>query len=119
MLNTSSSAAQTVGTIVTIAATATASVRQVRLRNEQVRTATTPPPAEDPAVARVLAARARRQQARDLAARDPLLAKELGIGRPDLERGYDDGGLVDLNSAPAEVLARICELTPEQAIPLS
>ena len=37
--------------------------------------------------------------------RDPALARELRIGRPDLPREYDDGGLVDINHAPAEVIA--------------
>jgi DNA uptake protein ComE-like DNA-binding protein len=37
-----------------------------------------------------------------------LLADELRIGRPDLAGRYDDGGLVDLNSAPADVIAQIC-----------
>ena len=32
---------------------------------------------------------------------------ELGIGRPDLDGPFDDGGLVDVNHSPAEVL---CEL---------
>jgi hypothetical protein len=43
-------------------------------------------------------------------ARDPLLARELKIGRPDLPRTYDDGGLVDLNSAPATAIADVCHL---------
>ena len=62
----------------------------------------------DPAIARVLAMRARREESRRLHAQDPAMGRELGIGRPDLGRGYDDGGLVDVNSAPAEVIARIC-----------
>lgn len=62
----------------------------------------------DPAVRAALAARARRDAARKLAADDPLLARELHIGRPDLTRSYDDGGLVDLNGAPAHVIARVC-----------
>jgi hypothetical protein len=62
----------------------------------------------DPAVAAVLAARARRDEARRLAAADPQMARELRIGRPDLPRTYDDGGLVDLNSAPAEAIANTC-----------
>jgi DNA uptake protein ComE-like DNA-binding protein len=33
------------------------------------------------------------------------LARDLGIGRPDLPRDYDDGGLVDVNHVPAAVLA--------------
>jgi hypothetical protein len=63
---------------------------------------------EDPAVARALAARARRDEARQLFDGDPSLARELGIGRPDLGRDYDDGGLVDINTAPAEVIVRVC-----------
>jgi hypothetical protein len=64
--------------------------------------------AADPAVAAVLAARARRDEARRLAAADPPMARELRIGRPDLPRTYDDGGLVDLNSAPAATIASTC-----------
>lgn len=56
-----------------------------------------------------------RQEARELAKRDPALAKELRIGRPDLPRQYDDGGLVDANHAPAEVIATIPGITPELA----
>jgi hypothetical protein len=64
----------------------------------------------DPAVAAALAARARRTEARRLASADPLLARELRIGRPDLPRSYDDGGLVDLNSAPPAVIAGVCDI---------
>jgi DNA uptake protein ComE-like DNA-binding protein len=69
----------------------------------------------DPAVAAVLAARARRAEARALAAQDPVMARELHIGRPDLESSYDDGGLVDLNSAPTAVIARVCDIEPAAA----
>lgn len=65
---------------------------------------------EDPAVDAVLVARQRRAEARRIAAEDPLLAHELAIGRPDLARSYDDGGLVDLNAAPAEALVQFCGL---------
>jgi DNA uptake protein ComE-like DNA-binding protein len=61
-------------------------------------------------VAAVKAARARRAAARELAQQDPLMARELRIGRPDLPHTYDDGGLVDLNSAPATVIAETCQL---------
>lgn len=61
-------------------------------------------PADD-AEARVLARRERRVRARQLLKDDPAMADELGVGRPDLELGYDDGGLVDMNHAPANVLA--------------
>ena len=65
---------------------------------------------DDPAVARALAARARREETRQLIAQNPGLQRELGIGRPDLGRGYDDGGLVHVNSAPAEVFMRVADL---------
>jgi heme/copper-type cytochrome/quinol oxidase subunit 4 len=73
------------------------------------------PVADDPILARALARRARRENARELAAQDPSLARELGIGRPDLGTGYDDGGLVDLNSAPADVIARVAGIEREHA----
>jgi hypothetical protein len=63
-------------------------------------------------IAAINAARGRRRQARQLAARDPLMARELRIGRPDLYHEYDDGGMVDLNSAPAPVIAQVCGIPP-------
>ncbi len=72
-------------------------------------------PEADPAVRQVLQARAKRAQARELAASDPLLARELRIGRPDLQGDYDNGGLVDIASAPETVIAQVLDLPPEQA----
>lgn len=69
----------------------------------------------DPAVKAALAARARRDEARTLAERDPLLARDLHIGRPDLARIYHDGGLVDVNSAPVEVIAGVCGISIDVA----
>jgi hypothetical protein len=47
-----------------------------------------------------------RDEARRIAARDPRLALEMGIGRPD--RGTaDDGGLIDVNHVPESVLVRL------------
>jgi hypothetical protein len=75
------------------------------LLRERVFPAPSPPTiASDPAVAAALAARQRREQARTITERDPSLARELGIGRPDLPREFDDGGLVDVNRVPASVL---------------
>ncbi|WP_285706011.1 helix-hairpin-helix domain-containing protein [Microtetraspora sp. NBRC 16547] len=54
-----------------------------------------------------------RQEARELAEQDPGLAMELRIGRPDLPRRYDDGGLVDMNHAPGPVIATLPGMTPE------
>jgi hypothetical protein len=77
-----------------------------------------PPPPYDPnsaAVASVQAGRRRREEARELVRRDPQMARDLRIGRPDLPRQYDDGGLVDVNSAPPEVLREALGLTADQA----
>lgn len=68
------------------------------------------PPAVDAHLDQVRQARARRAAARTLWDQDPALARELGIGRPDLGRAYDDGGLVDVNSAPASVIGSVCGL---------
>ncbi|WP_019632701.1 ComEA family DNA-binding protein [Actinomadura atramentaria] len=77
------------------------------------RTAPAPPPLPPRsdgnryALAELERRRALRAEARALAARDPSAAYELGVGRPDLPRAYDDGGLVDVNHAPARVLTTL------------
>lgn len=99
--------------LLAMAMIAVACVQQVPLRREVYRGTAqrpAPPAGTDPAVATALAARARRDEARQLAQRDPLMARELRIGRPDLPRTFDDGGLVDLNAAPAAVIASVCDL---------
>ncbi|WP_431931659.1 BTAD domain-containing putative transcriptional regulator [Micromonospora sp. RP3T] len=58
--------------------------------------------------------RLRREQARHLLHHYPAARTELRIGRPDLLRGYDDGGLVDVNAVPEPVLATLPGLTAEQ-----
>jgi DNA uptake protein ComE-like DNA-binding protein len=60
-------------------------------------------------------ARKLRDQARRTAEADPMLAKRLGIGRPDLPRQFDDGGLVDLNHAPLHVLMSLPGVTERSA----
>jgi hypothetical protein len=67
------------------------------------------------AIERVRRQRLLRRKARDLARSDPGLARELRIGRPDLPRHYDDGGLVDVNHASAEALT----LLPGVTVPLA
>jgi len=74
-----------------------------------------PPEVGDPAVTAALAARERRQRARAVTASDPSLARELRIGRPDLPREFDDGGLVDVNHVPAPVLVDRLGLSQEEA----
>jgi hypothetical protein len=73
------------------------------------------PPATDPVIAAAFATRQRREQARAIATRDLALARELRIGRPDLPRQFDDGGLVDVNHVPAQVLVQRLGLSVAQA----
>lgn len=54
-----------------------------------------------------------RARARHIAATERVHALELGIGRPDRATGFDDGGLIDVNHAPAELLARLPGPAPE------
>ncbi|CAL9624717.1 hypothetical protein SUDANB95_05899 [Actinosynnema sp. ALI-1.44] len=84
---------------------------------QPVRPSSQPPEpwAADPAVAAALALRTKREEARTLVARDPALARDLRIGRPDLPRQYDDGGLVDINAAPPAVIAQCCGLDEHAA----
>ncbi len=67
------------------------------------------------ALAQAKAAQQKRARARAIAARDPHLAHELRIGRPDLAHPYDDGGLVDVNSAPSSVLTARLGLSIKEA----
>jgi len=56
-----------------------------------------------------------RDQARHFAHLQPERARHLGVGRPDLARAFDDGGLVDLNHAPGHELARLPGFDPPTA----
>jgi len=56
-----------------------------------------------------------RDQARQFAAFDPHRARGLGIGRPDLMRAFDDGGLVDVNHVPGHELARLPGISSAEA----
>jgi DNA-binding SARP family transcriptional activator len=58
--------------------------------------------------------RVRREQARYLVHHYPMARHELRIGRPDLPRTFDDGGLVDVNAVPDQVLVRLPGLTGGQ-----
>ena len=54
-----------------------------------------------------------RDQARHFAHLQPERARHLGVGRPDLFRAFDDGGLVDLNHTPGHELARLPGFDPQ------
>ncbi|MCW6005530.1 winged helix-turn-helix domain-containing protein [Micromonospora sp. CPCC 205371] len=69
----------------------------------------------DPLVALARERRHRREGALELLRREPSLARDLRIGRPDLPRQYDDGGLIDVNGVPEHVLTTALGLTIEQA----
>ncbi|MEU5906577.1 BTAD domain-containing putative transcriptional regulator [Micromonospora sp. NPDC047527] len=58
--------------------------------------------------------RIRREHARYLLYHHPAARGELRLGRPDIPRAFDDGGLVDVNAVPEQVLTGLPGLTPEQ-----
>jgi DNA uptake protein ComE-like DNA-binding protein len=64
------------------------------------------------AVAAATMRRDLRKAAREQADQDLVLARELRIGRPDLPREYDDGGLIDVNHVPPNVLTALSGVTP-------
>ncbi|NUR01424.1 MAG: hypothetical protein HOY79_34330 [Streptomyces sp.] len=121
-VGTAGHALSTIFAVLALALMAVACFQLVPLRREvyglEVEAGLTlpiPSAAADPVVAAHLAARARRDEARALAQTDPALAYDLRIGRPDLPRQYDDGGLVDLNNAPAQAIAEACSIEPSSA----
>jgi hypothetical protein len=103
---------QTISVVVALIVIITACAKLARVRREIFQRPGWESPAADPQADQVKQVRARRDRARSLWANDPAAARELGIGRPDLGRGYDDGGLVDLNTAPAGVIASVCGVDP-------
>lgn len=104
----------TIGGLSVISIVLIACVHLRRVRREVYAPRPRPVP-DDPILARASARQVRRENARELAAQDPALARTLGIGRPDLGTGYDDGGLVDLGTAPAEVIARVAGIERRDA----
>jgi DNA uptake protein ComE-like DNA-binding protein len=67
------------------------------------------------ALAEAAQAGKRRAEARRIVENDPVLARDLRIGRPDLPRTFDDGGVVDANHASAQTLARVLGWTVAEA----
>jgi DNA uptake protein ComE-like DNA-binding protein len=57
----------------------------------------------------------RRDEARRMLQANPVLARELRIGRPDLPREYDDGGLVDINRVSRSWLPAVLGFTSEES----
>lgn len=75
----------------------------------------TGPSAPLPGVAEGLARRRLREQYRQVAISDPPLARSMGVGRPDLLREIDDGGLLDINTIPADRLGQLAGLSEDEA----
>lgn len=117
--NWSATPLQTVGTVLTLVLGTVGVIHAFRVRDAvfgpQVPRLPTPEPMIHPAIRDSLAARKLRAESTALCNRDPGLARDLLIGRPDRVRQYDDGGLVDINHVPAEILVSHLGLTPEQA----
>lgn len=108
----------TVIVVAAIAVAATACIRLTPLRRQVYGLPAPAAPHRSPreaAVADALAARRRRDEARALAARDPNLARELGVGQPEHVGDYDDGGIVDLNTASTRTLVSSLGLDPSGA----
>jgi len=69
---------------------------------------------EDPAVEAAETRIERRAAGRHLLASKPALAREVGVGRPDIP-GADDYGLVDVNHCPADALTRLPGISDDLA----
>ena len=68
----------------------------------------------DPVVEAARARMERRAEGRHLLATQPALAREVGVGRPDLA-GAGDYGLIDVNHASAATLAKLPGMTDDLA----
>jgi DNA uptake protein ComE-like DNA-binding protein len=86
-----------------------------RVRNAEVDALERARGQHPPQVQAELDRRAARRRARELAERDPAQARAAGVGRPDLARTVDDGGLLDLNALDAEALVAHGGLDPATA----
>ncbi len=117
----SNTPAQNAGVIMVLVLAVLSTVHAFRVRDEVFAGAgmgdksRSIPVGHDPAIVTSLAARQRRKEAAALAQADPGLALDLRIGRPDLVRDFDDGGLIDVNHVPEAHLVSYLGLTGEQA----
>ena len=68
-----------------------------------------------PGVAQEVARRHQREQYRGIVESDLSLARSIGIGRPDWERDFNDGGLLDLNNLSAAALSRFGPMATDEA----
>lgn len=84
--------------------------RDAARRIQQVRRAADGTPVLAAARERIKA----REAGRRLAMKDPVLAREVGVGRPDLP-GTEDYGLIDVNHAAPGALCQLPGITPQIA----
>lgn len=70
---------------------------------------------QTPWMQQAVTSREAREHHRRLAAQDPRLAQANHVGRPDLQRSFDDGGLLDLNSLPLDALVKHAGLSRQEA----
>lgn len=103
------------GGFLTVMLMAAAAIHTAVLYRRPAVEAVGPTDPNDVALAEAARAGKRRAEARRIVESDPVLARDLRIGRPDLPRTYDDGGLVDANHASAETLARVLGWTVAEA----
>jgi hypothetical protein len=68
-----------------------------------------------PGAAEQLALRRQRSQTRQMIERNRAMAVSMRVGRPDLQREYADGGLLDLNALPEPALVEHGHLRPDEA----
>lgn len=105
------SAAQGVGAVLWLATWIGGGVHALVVSNDAVRRIHGD---SDPRVEAAEARIERRAEGRRLLASKPALAREVGVGRPDIP-GADDYGLVDVNHCPAAALTRLPGITGDLA----
>jgi len=106
-----SNAALSIGTVLGLGTWIGGGVHAAAISNTAVRRIAS---RNDPAVTAARERMERRAEGRRLVARQPALARELGIGRPDLP-GSDDYGLIDVNHASEQALTRLPGVTESLA----
>lgn len=107
-----SSIAQGVGAVLWLATWIGGGVHALVVSNDAVRRIRG---SEDPALEAAETRIERRAAGRHLLASKPALAREVGVGRPDIP-GADDYGLVDVNHCPAAALTRLPGISNDLAV---
>lgn len=111
---TPSGARADIGGTMLFALTGISTVHARRLRREVFGLDAPSPSIAVPGMAEALHRRQVREQYRELARRDPALAREMRVGRPDVPRNFEDGGLLSLNQLSEQALAAHSDLTAEE-----